>query len=405
MGIQLEQLPAAEMERRIELCRKLMRRFAPQAGGMLVCSRISIYYLSGTLGIGLIWVPMEGEPVLMVRKGLERARRESPLRAIVPFRSYKEVAALCAEAGSPLSSVIAVDKNGFSWNMAEMLQSKLGETVFVSCDTVLSHAKAVKSAWEMNKMRRAGDGLRRTLDELLPARIHPGMSELEIAHAYVAAAWECDNSGQMRMNAHGEESYVGSVSAGESGIYPTYYNGPLGYLGLHPAVPFMGNREKLWERNMLLSTDLSFSFEGYHSDRTQTYWSGGPIPEAIMRPHQVCADIFRQVVEKLRPGTTPQELWLLSCELAEKSGYADGFMGLGRDKVAFLGHGVGLTLDEYPAFARGFDEPLEEGMVVAIEPKIGLPGIGMVGVEHSLEITGTGARSLTGETTNIIIVD
>ena len=404
MGIQLEQLPISETERRIELCRTLMRRFAPEAGGMLICSRISIYYLSGTLGIGLLWVPMAGEPVLMVRKGLERAKRESPLSHILSFRSYKEIAALCAEAGSPLASVIAVDKNGFSWSMAEMLQEKLGAVSFVSCDAVLSRAKSVKSAWEMNKMRKAGDGLRRTLDELLPARIHPGMSELEIAHAYVAAAWECDNSGQMRMNAHGEESYVGSVSAGDSGVYPTYYNGPLGYRGLHPAVPFMGNRERIWERDMLLSTDLSFSFEGYHSDRTQTYWCGGPIPDAIMRPHQACVDIYMRVIEKLRPGTTPQELWVLSCELAEKSGYAEGFMGLGRDKVAFLGHGVGLTLDEYPAFARGFDEPLEEGMVVAIEPKIGIPGIGMVGVEHSLEITAEGARSLTGDTTEIILV-
>lgn len=405
MSIELERLPASEMERRIECCRTLMRRFAPEAGGMLVCSRISIYYLTGTLGVGLVWVPIEGEPVLMVRKGLERARKESPLRTVFAFRSYRDVTALCAEAGSPLTSVLAVDKNSFSWSMAEMLRDKLGKADFVSCDAVLSHAKSIKSAWEMDKMRAAGDGLRRTLDEQLPARIHAGMTELEIAHAYVAAAWECGNSGLLRMNAHGEESYVGSVSAGDSGNHPTYYNGPLGYLGLHPAVPFMGNAGRIWEKNMLLSTDLSFSFEGYHSDRTQTYWTGGPIPDSVARPHQVCADIFLRVVERLRPGVTPGELWLFSCTLAEKSGYAEGFMGLGRDKVAFLGHGVGLTLDEYPAFARGFDEPLEEGMVVAIEPKIGLPGIGMVGVEHSLEITATGACSLTGDSTHIITIE
>lgn len=187
-----------------------------------------------------------------------------------------------------------------------MLRDKLGKADFVSCDAVLSHAKSIKSAWEMDKMRAAGDGLRRTLDEQLPARIHAGMTELEIAHAYVAAAWECGNSGLLRMNAHGEESYVGSVSAGDSGNHPTYYNGPLGYLGLHPAVPFMGNAGRIWEKNMLLSTDLSFSFEGYHSDRTQTYWTGGPIPDSVARPHQVCADIFLRVVERLRPGVTPE---------------------------------------------------------------------------------------------------
>lgn len=59
-------------------------------------------------------------------------------------------------------------------------------------------------------------------------------------------------------------------------------------------------------------------------------------------------------------------------------------MGLGRDKVPFLGHGIGLTVDETPVFAKGFTAPLEQGMVVAIEPKIGIPGSGMVGLEHTL---------------------
>lgn len=63
-----------------------------------------------------------------------------------------------------------------------------------------------------------------------------------------------------------------------------------------------------------------------------------------------------------------------------------------------------MTVDECPAFARGFVEPLEKGMVVALEPKIGLPGIGMVGLEHTLEITEEGARSLTGIQKEIILL-
>lgn len=82
--------------------------------------------------------------------------------------------------------------------------------------------------------------------------------------------------------------------------------------------------------------------------------------------------------------------------VAQREGQMDGFMGLGRDKVPFLGHGIGLTVDETPVFAKGFTAPLEQGMVVAIEPKIGIPGSGMVGLEHTLEITASGARPLTG---------
>ena len=179
----------------------------------------------------------------------------------------------------------------------------------------------------------------------------------------------------------------------------------MGFWGPHPAVPCMGSPRRIWERNTLLATDLSFSFEGYHADRTQMYWCGGPIPDSIADPQKVCGDILLAVQEKLRPGAKPAELWQLSCAMAEKAGYADLFMGSGPDRVKFLGHGVGLTLDGFPAFARGFEEPLQEGMCVAIEPKIAIPGVGMAGVEHTFEVTAQGGKSLTGTETRIIIVE
>lgn len=73
-------------------------------------------------------------------------------------------------------------------------------------------------------------------------------------------------------------------------------------------------------------------------------------------------------------------------------------MGLGENAVPFLGHSLGLTIDEYPAIAEGFDMPLEKGMVVALEPKIGIPGFGMVGVEDTFEVTEAGGCVLTRST-------
>jgi Xaa-Pro aminopeptidase len=79
-------------------------------------------------------------------------------------------------------------------------------------------------------------------------------------------------------------------------------------------------------------------------------------------------------------------------------------MALGDNKVRFIGHGIGLAIDEYPVLAKGFDTPLEEGGVMAVEPKIGIPGLGMVGVENTFEITRNGGRSLTGEAYDIICI-
>lgn len=406
MRTALERFPLDELVHRHERCRKLLSQRLPEAGGLLVSSRILIYYLTGTLGVGLVWLPLEGEPVLLVRKGMERAKLESPLVHIFSFKSYKDVPSLCAVAESPLSPILAVDKNGLSWSMAELLQSRLDKYRFLSGDAVLTEVRMLKTPWELNKLRLCGERHRKALDELLPSRIHAGMSELQIAHKAAITFFECGNSGILRMNAYGEENFLGYVSAGDSGNYPTYYNGPLGCRGLHPTVPFLGDAGTVWQSEMLLSTDLGFNVEGYNTDKTQTYWSGSvsSIPDALRRAHDVCVEVYDKITEELKPGTTPEALWNKAVEIVNKAGQSEGFMGLGRDKVPFLGHGIGLAVDESPVFAAGFAKPLEAGMVVAIEPKIGIPGIGMTGVEHTLEITEKGACSLTGSTKHILPV-
>ena len=158
-------VPAEEIVFRHARCRTLLRSLAPDAGGLLIVSRLNIYYLTGTMGWGLLWLPLEGEPILMVRKGRERALAESPLLHVVSFKSYKEVPGLCAEGGSPLPPVVAVDKNGFSWSMAEMLQSRVGAVRFVAGDAVLTQARAVKSEWELERMRLCGKLHAHVLDE------------------------------------------------------------------------------------------------------------------------------------------------------------------------------------------------------------------------------------------------
>ena len=80
-------------------------------------------------------------------------------------------------------------------------------------------------------------------------------------------------------------------------------------------------------------------------------------------------------------------------------------MGLGDNRVPFLGHGIGLTIDERPVVANGFDRPLEEGMTLALEPKIGIPGFGMVGLENTFEVGPEGGRCLTGGDTGILFLD
>lgn len=400
-----ERMPLEEVIRRHTQCRAILTTRLPAAGGLLVAGSPSIYYLTGTLANGILWLPLEGEPVLAVRKGLERARMESPLPVIQPFRSFRELARLCRDASSPLTPTIAVDQQGVSWEQGRLLAERLLDHCFVSGDMIIARARAVKSEWELVKMRISCERLFKGQRELA-ARIRPGMSERQICHILWDIFFTMGHAGLSPTGMVGSELMLGHIVAGENGNYPSSYDGPVGIKGEHPAAPVMGDAFSIWQQGQVLTVDCGFNFEGYISDRTQMFFAGSEtdIPSVVRQAHDAALAIADMAFSELKPGAVPSEIYRKSLDMAEKLGFSEGFMGLGDNKVRFLGHGIGLTVSEWPIFAQSFSEPLVPGMTVALEPKIGIPGIGMVGTENTCEITETGAKCLTGNNNEIIFV-
>lgn len=403
----VERIPDDEVRLRHSRCRAALADVAPEASGLLVFARLSIYYLTGSLGNGVLWLPREGEAMLFVRKGIERVLLESPIERVHPFRSYGDIVELAREAGSPLGGVVAAEMGGLPWSLANLLQQRLQGVSFVPGDMAVTLARAVKSPWELNKMRLAGARHHESLHEALPQRIRPGMTEREVSHLAWQVFFERGHSGMMRMSANGEEIFLGHVAAGENGNYPSHFNGPLGLKGEHPAVPYMGYAGSVWRRGTPLAVDIGFTLEGYHTDKTQVYWAGPrvSIPDAVLRAHETCMEVQARAGAALRPGAIPSAIYQDALQLVGEYGLSEGFMGIGSNKVPFLGHGIGLAVDEHPVLARRFDAPLQTGMVIAIEPKMGIPGVGMVGVENTFEVTEDGGRCLTGDEYDIVCIE
>ncbi len=379
------------------------------ASGLLIFSRLNIYYVTGTLGVGVAWLPREGEPALLLRKGLERAQLESPLGAILPFRSYADIPQLLAEAGSPLGTEVAAEMTGLSWAMADMLRGRIPGVRFTPGDAALKYARSVKTPWELVKLREAGRRHRLALEDLLPALIRPGMTENEMARLCIQIYLEHGHGGLLRMTAPGEEVFFGHIAAADSGNHPHYYNGPMGFRGIHPALPCLGSAT-VWTPGSPLTVDMAFTLDGYATDKTQMYFAGSPrdLPDNARIAWEVCAEVQQRAAAALKPGAIPSRIWRDTLAFVETTPFAPGalggFMGLGANAVPFLGHGIGLAIDEQPVIAKGFDEPLETGMTIALEPKMGIAGFGMVGLENTFEITDEGAKNLTGAKPEILFL-
>ena len=154
----------------------------------------------------------------------------------------------------------------------------------------------------------------------------------------------------------------------------------------------------------MVIADLVGGHEGWLSDQTRTF-AVGPPPADLAAAYATAVAILRAVEERLRPGALPSALHALAEEMAAAAGLGEHFMGAGAERVRFLGHGVGMEIDELPILAPGFDEPLVEGNVVAIEPKFVFPGRGAVGIENLYAVTASGYETLTTASEELIVRD
>jgi Xaa-Pro aminopeptidase len=200
------------------------------------------------------------------------------------------------------------------------------------------------------------------------------------------------HAGTIRIRRTTADLTAAHLASGSSALYPTNFDGPVGAEGPYPASP--GPGWKIIQKGVTIMVDIVTAFNGYHADHTRTYHLGRNIPEKARHAHQFCLDVLERIESQLHPREKCSSIYSETNAWAEKRGMPQGFMGFGENRVKFFGHGIGTELDEFPILAAKVDLALAPGMVVAVEPKAFLEGIGPVGVENTYVITPDGCESL-----------
>ena len=364
--------------------------------GALFIFPIDVYYFSGTRQNSTRWIPAAGEPVLMVRKSLARARLESPLTDIRPFPSSKEFPALFHEG---------VAKIGFTFDVAPVQQLNyytklLPGREFVDISAANREVRSVKTAFELDQLRFSGATLCSVFKQV-PQFLKAGMRELDLAAEFEHRLRTAGNEGYIRMRAFNQELFMGLALSSGAASYG-FFDGAVTGRGLSNASP-QGSSTQIINRNEPVFMDYTGVFNGYITDMTRIFVIGELDPE-LQRAFDLSLVIQNHLQNALKPGAICEELFQQAVEIAEKGGLGAHFMGMPGEQARFVGHGVGLELDEFPVLAQGFKVPLQAGQTIAIEPKFVFPDKGVIGIENTFAVSHSGGEKITDIDDRIVFI-
>ncbi len=362
--------------------------------GALLTAFTDIYYFTGSRQNSVLWVPASAPAVLLARKSFTRAKADSPWLDVRPFASRGDFSG-AVPAGLGKAGLVF---NGLSAQLYKYYSGLMPGAELSDIAAIVRDLRSVKSASEQELLRESAKRLSGVFS-LVPEFLKPGMTEQEAGAAFEYRSRLAGNEG-CRMRAPIGENFIGVAVSGASAGQPGYFDGAVTGPGLSPASPVGASLKRL-ENDSPFFLDYTFMYNGYIADMTRIFVFG-KLPALLLKAYETSFEIHQYLAENMKPGNNGEALYRKALELAAKAGLAENFMGVPGENARFVGHGVGLELDETPVLCAGAKAPLVAGNVVAIEPKFIFTGLGAVGIENTFIIGPSGAERITGPGSGII---
>lgn len=364
---------------------------------VIIINRVHQYYFTGTMQDALlIFNSKTRKPYLFVRRDYDRAKAESTIDNVYKIRSYKDIVKYL---GNNLNDVY-IEMSQMTMLVLNRIKKYLNIDNLFNADRILDKLLSVKSEYELECLRKSGKIHSKVFNDIVPRLLKEGLTESAFQGLLYNEKIKLGSQGIVRFKDPYNEAALGQFGFGKTSLSNTNHDGPGGMQGVNAAIPIIGGENTL-QKGALVFVDTSPIYEGYQTDKTQIYNFKGKVTNKERDLHYECMEILNKVSSLLKPGNKSSEIYNeimsnISDDLKEN------FMGYKDRKVSFLGHGVGLFLDGYPVIANGFDEPLKENMVLAVEPKYGVENRGVVGVEETFIVGKNGSECITGGARDII---
>ena len=374
-----------ELKQRRDKIRVLMAQRGIDAA--LIACNVNLIYTYGTVVSGYLYLPLESPARLFVKRPNNITGEH-----VLPVRKPEQLPELIQECGLPLPKKLMLEGDELSFTEYNRLAACFPEAEVVPCgSSLIRQARSIKTVMEIEIFRRSGAAHAKAYEQI-PSVYRPGMTDRQLSIEIERLMRLEGCLGIFRVFGQSMEIFMGSLLAGDNAAAPSPYDFALGGEGLDPSLPG-GANGSLLQAGQSLMVDMGGNFYGYMGDMSRVF-SIGKLPEKAYAAHQTCLEGQEAIANMAKPGVACEDLYNTAVKMVEEAGFADYFMGVGQ-KAKFIGHGIGLEINEAPVIAPRMKQELEPGMVFALEPKIVLPGVGPLGIENSWLVTTEGVEKLT----------
>lgn len=347
---------------------------------MLVTDNVGLYYVSGRVYAGYALVSSDATVRYFVR-------RPNDIEGVDYIRKPEQIVDMLGYCPARL----ALQCDSLCVNDYNRLCGAFAQAQVVDGSAIMRSVRSVKSSYEIELMRQCGLKHARAYS-CIPAIYKAGMTDVELQIEIERLLRLEGCLGIFRVHGESMELFMGNILAGDNADNPTPYDFAMGGAGQDPSIP-VGANGTVIEPGHAVMVDACGNFNGYMTDMTRTYCVG-QLTELALKAHQLSIDINCRLAAEGKPGVEAKRLYEIALEMVQQAGMEDYYMGH-RQKAGFVGHGLGIEINEAPVLAPRSRDVLAVGHVIAVEPKFVIPGTGAVGVENTYVVTEQGMECIT----------
>lgn len=354
---------------------------------LIISSNAEKYWLTGRVFAGWLTIGADASLNAFVKRpnNLEG-------EMVSNVRKHEEVEIASAEGatlkvGMNFAAIAVADFN----RLAKHIKNVCPQAEIADCSAIIRQSRAVKTPFEIAKLEESGRH-QVAVNNLIPQLYRNGMTDLQLQIEIERALRLEGCLGQFRVSGDSMELFMGNIIAGDNADNPTPFDFAMGGAGTDPSLP-VGADNTVIAPGMTVMVDANGNFTGYMTDMTRTFYLG-EISDLARKAQECSIEICRECALAGVPGKKASELYELGAQIASRCGLSQYFMGHNQ-KAGFIGHGVGIEVNEAPVLAPRSRDILAEGNVIAIEPKFVIPGTGAVGIENTYVVTASGMRLIT----------